>query len=163
MYITIAEYAKKHNLSTAKVKRMVSKLKGAKQCPNCKKWQIPSSTTPIYIPNKRNYKNFAKKYCYVMDSIALNMQLDNDLSSISNHEITTILKELEKENLIILKENIKSTKGKSTDYELSKKGIDWANKQTEDKNKLIFEILKTIQTTAKAVETIATTLKIQNN
>ena len=159
MYITIAAYAKKHNLSPTKVKCMVPKLSGAKQCPFCKKWQIPSTATPIYIPDKRKYKHFANKYCYIMDSIALNMKLDNDLSGISNNEITTILKELEKEDLIILKQNVKSTKYKNTDYELSRKGIDWANKQTKDKSKVILEIFKAIQTVANTVETIATVLK----
>ena len=57
--MTEKQFQEKWKISKAKLLKMAPYIEGAKQCPNCKKWEFPDNAAAIYIPDRREYKNNA--------------------------------------------------------------------------------------------------------
>ena len=158
--MTIKQYAKKHELSLQKVKSMLPKLEGIIKCENCGKFTIPADAIPIYIPDKNKYRQDARKFCYVMDAISNKMRFDQELSSISQEECQRCLKILREADFIVLDASSSCDISNPLSYTLSIKGFNWKQSQTKDKNQMILEILKTIQSVGNAT---AACLKIMSS
>lgn len=159
--MTVQEYAKKHNIPVGKVKQMLSKLEGVRICECCGKYSIPENAIPIYIPNKNKYKRDAKKYCCVMDAVADGMRFDDNLSMITQEEARVCLNMLREANFIVLR-NSDEDASTPLNYMLSAEGINWKQTQTEDKNQMIKEVLKTIRSIADAAKAWGDAIKPTN-
>lgn len=145
------EYAKKWNITKDRAKLMAPYIGGYK-CPCCNQWNIPDDAQAIYIPDKRKYKKECKKYCYLIDAITQNMKLDEDLSSITNIECRTIVRELRSKNAIVLKDGCNQDSLDYCDYMVSADYLNWKQTKDSEKSELI---LSTIIKCAEAATAIA--------
>ena len=156
--MTTKAFAQLKGISLDKAKAMAPYIKGATQCPNCKVWNIPKNAKPIYIPDGRRYSRHARPYCYVLDAIELDMEINFTISCIDEDIYKTVIRELYKNECIVRKENSNVNSLYHLDYMVSLKTVDWQNKKSEEKTKLIYE---TIQSCADAVgETMKTVGKL---
>lgn len=157
--MTTREFANRKGISHSKVKKMAPYLVGAVKCPKCKCWIIPDNAKPIYIPDKRKYSKLAKNYCYLIDAIALEMDLHPEISCISPETCATIVRELRKKELITLKvgKNIESLY--HLDYVISLKLLTWNYKESKEKSELIYKTVlagfSAIAETANMTHTLA--------
>ena len=154
--MTNQEFSKEKNISTNKVAKMAPYIEGATQCPSCKKWVIPNDAKAIYIPDKRKYTIHSRPYCYVIDAIALDMELNPAISLITEQNVRTIVRELYDNGLIVLKENCDTGSLNHLDYIISLKLIGWQSKTSQEKSKLICQ---TIQSCANALAQTADAVK----
>ncbi len=157
--MTTREFANKKGLSHSKVKKMVPYLVGAIKCPKCKCWIIPDNAKPIYIPDKRKYSKLTKNYCYLVDAIALEMDLHPEISCISPETCETIVRELRKKELIVLKVGKNSESLYHLDYMISLELLNWNDRESKEKSKLICKTVlagfNAIAETASMTKTLA--------
>ena len=154
--MTIQEFSKEKNISTNKAVKMAPHIEGSTQCPCCKKWIFPNTAKAIYIPDKRKYTTFSRPYCYVIDAIALDMELNPAISAITEQNARTVVRELYDNGLIILKENCDRGSLYHLDYMLSIQLLEWQTKSSQEKSKLICQ---TIQSCANAIAQTAEAIK----
>ena len=161
--MTIKEFVKKKEISLDKAKKMAPHIPGSTHCPCCNGWIFPDDAKAIYIPDKRKYSPYVRPYCYVLDAIALDMNLISELSFISDDIQRTVVRELAKNELIVLKDGCDNQSLYHLDYILSLRLIEWQEKKNEEKSKLIFETINScayaLGKTAEAVTTVAKTVK----
>ena len=158
--MTISEFANKKGLSIRHIKIMAPYINGAKRCIYCKKWEIPPDSKPIYIPDKRKYNAYSKYYCYVIDAISLDMDLNENVSLISENQIKTVVRELRNFGLITPKNGCPENSFDYQDYMLSLKLIEWHYKKSYEKTKLILEIINSCATVAKKATQTAKILSL---
>jgi hypothetical protein len=161
--MTIQEFSKEKNISTNKAVKMAPRIEGSTQCPCCKKWIFPDTAKAIYIPDKRKYSPYVRPYCYVLDAIALDMDLVSEVSFISDDIRRTVVRELAKNELIVLKDGCDNQSLYHLDYILSLRLIEWQERTNKEKSKLILETINScayaLGKTAEAVTTVAKTVK----
>jgi hypothetical protein len=152
------EFQEKWQISRAKLLKMAPYIEGAKQCPNCKKWEFPDNAVAIYIPDKREHRSAVhiKNYAYVMDAIVLKMELMEILSTLSDIEVKTAVRELKKEGLIVLLEGKQDNSLCHLDYMPSIKAVKWQELKAAQKRELLTQIFRAV---ANTVELIATCVK----
>ena len=161
--MTIKDFAKSKKISLDKAKKMAPYIPNSTHCPCCDGWIFPDNSKAIYIPDKRKYSLYARPYCYVLDAISLDMDLNSELSLISDDIKRTVVRELVKNELIILKDGCDSQSLYHLDYILSLKLIEWQERTNKEKSKLILETINScayaLGKTAEAVTTVAKTVK----
>jgi len=157
--MTTRDFANRKGISHSKVKKMAPYLVGAVKCPKCKCWIIPDNAKPIYIPDKRKYSKLAKNYCYLIDAIALEMDLHPEISCISPETCATIVRELREKELISLKVDKNSESLYHLDYIISLKLLNWNDKKSKEKSELIYKTVlagfNAIAETANMIRTLA--------
>ena len=139
--MTIKAFACNNKISASKAKAMAPYIDGASQCPCCKKWIVPHDARPIYIPDKRKYSVCARPYCYVLDAIALGMELKSDVSNINGDIVKTVVRELRKNGLIVIIDGREKNSLYHLDYMISLEYANWQERKNEEKSKLICEII----------------------
>ena len=159
------KFAEIHRISKAKAKAMAPYIKGAQQCSCCKGWNIPENSKPIYIPDKRKYRRNKEqychmwKYCYMLDAIALDMEIEPNLLGMDENTYKTLLKELYRNGFIVRKENSQDNSLYHLDYIISLQFGLWEQKRTQEKLELICNIVQnctdTVKETIKVVEKIS--------
>ena len=137
---------------------MIPYFEGARLCSLCHKWEIPVEPKPIYVPDKRCYNQYSKKYCYVIDTIAQEMEIHPKISGVDDVECRTVVRELKAKNLIILKENSPVDSLNYHDYIVSF-DFAWNEKTAEQKTEIIINLLKL---GAEAIKLTATVISIAN-
>lgn len=138
------------------MKKMVPYLKNAYLCPCCNKWWIPEDAKPIYIPNQNTYNKYSRSYCYVIDAIALKMELNENISMISDREVKTIVKVLRDYGCIELLEGSDRNSLNHLDYGLSIAFLGWKEQKSSEKTKMV---LSTIKSCANAITSVVELLK----
>ncbi len=140
--MTVKEFANINGISTSSAKKMAPYINGATQCPCCEAWTIPNGARPIYIPDKRKYGSCAKPYCYVLDAIALGMDLNQNVLNMDEEKVKTVVRELRKHELIVLREGCDADSLYHLDYIISLKYAEWNERKSQEKTKLIFKTVK---------------------
>ena len=138
---------------------MLPHIEGVKECPCCHKQLIPKDTKPIYIPDKRNYTNRSRKYCYVMDAIAQEMRIHSELSCIDEAECRTVIRELKNNKWIVLKEGCVEDSLDYNDY-LPSLSLDWHHQKSSQKTELVINALKA---TAELIKLANTAIVFANS
>lgn len=156
--MTIKEFSKTRNVSLDQAKKMAPFIHGSTKCPCCNGWIFPDKAKAIYIPDKRKYSPYARPYCYVLDAIALDMDLISELSFISDETKRTVVRELAKNELIVLKDGCDSQSLYHLDYILSLRLIEWQEKKNEEKSRLIYETIKSCADALSKTAEVVTTL-----
>lgn len=156
--MTEKEFQEKWKISKAKLLKMAPYIEGAKQCHNCKKWEFPDNASAIYIPDRREYKNnaYIRNYAYVMDAITFKMRLTEILSTLSDVEVRTVVRELKKEGLIVLLDGKKENSLCHLDYMPSIKVGEWKEFKAMQKRELLIQFFRTV---ANTIELVATCVK----
>ncbi len=161
--MTIKDFAKSKKISLDKVKKMAPYIPGSTHCPCCDGWLFPDDAKAIYIPDKRKYSPYTRAYCYVLDAIALGMDLNSELSLVPDNTQRTVVRELVKNELIVLKDGCDNQSLYHLDYILSLRLIEWQERTNKEKSKLILETINScayaLGKTAEAVTTVAKTVK----
>ena len=111
--MTIKEFAKRKEIPMDKAKKMAPYIPNSTHCPCCDRWIFPDDAKAIYIPDKRKYSPRVRAYCYVLDAIALGMELNSELSLVPDDTKRTVVRELFKNELII-KRRMRQSKLKSS-------------------------------------------------
>lgn len=157
--MTEKQFQEKWEISKAKLLKMAPYIEGAKQCPNCKKWEFPDNAIAIYIPNKTHYGNNQglKDYAYVLDAIEAKMELNEEISGVQNDIVKTVVRELKKKGAITLIEGRKEDSLYHLDYHLSADFIKWKEKKTAQKRKQLIQVFDFLK---KAVKLAANCAKI---
>lgn len=119
--------------------------------PAVKHGRFPMMHAP-YIPDKRKYSIYARPYCYVLDAIALKMDLNSNVSNIDDETAKTAVRELYKNGLIVKIEGREKDSLCHLDYMISLKYDNWIKREAKEKSKLICE---TIISCANAAERTA--------
>ena len=160
--MTIKEFAKEKGISLDNAKKMASYIPDSVHCPCCDGWIFPDNAKAIYIPDKRKYSPYVRPYCYVLDAIALDMDLVSEVSFISDDIRRTVVRELAKNELIVLKDGCDNQSLYHLDYILSLRLIKWQERTNKEKSKLIFETINScayaLGKTAEAVTTVDKTV-----
>ncbi len=161
--MTIKDFAKSKKISLDNAKKMAPYIHNSTHCPCCDGWIFPDNAKAIYIPDKRKYSPYVRPYCYVLDAIALDMDLVPEVSFISDDIRRTVVRELAKNELIVLKDGCDNQSLYHLDYILSLRLIEWQERTNKEKSKLIFETINScayaLGKTAEAVTTVAKTVK----
>ena len=153
--MTEKQFQEKWKISKAKLLKMAPYIEGAKQCPNCKKWEFPDNAAAIYIPDRREYKNnaYIRNYAYVMDAITFKMRLTEILSTLSDVEVRTVVRELKKEGLIVLLEGKQENSLFHLDYMPSIKLEKWKELKAVQKRELLIQIVRGVANTIELATT----------
>lgn len=147
--LTIEQYADIHGLAKSKVKKMCPYITNAEQCVCCQKWIIPKDAVPVYIPDKRLYTKITRKYCYVLDAINDNQLIVEEITYISENECRALVRELEENGLI--KAIVEDNNYDYQNYIVSIRGVEWRQKDSKEKSKIIEDFLKAMLGTVKIV------------
>lgn len=163
--MTTKEFAKKWDISQNKVKQMLDFLPGITYCKHCKAAEIPDNAKAIYIPDKRKYskKEPLKKYCYLIDTISQNMVLEEKFTGITKDNAETMVRHLYDEGYLLRKNNAPAGSYNYADYIVSTKIAGWDSMKSEEKAKIISDVLQTINHIANAVEQVARTAEAAIN
>jgi hypothetical protein len=152
--MTLKEFAKKWSISESKAKRMMPYIDGVTRCKSCNAYEIPDDAVAIYIPNKSHYSQRAKLYCYVLDAICRKMELNDSLSLITKQECNTIIKELIKHHLIILKDGCDEDSLNHLDYTTSFEVFEWERKKSAEKCEFVYNALALLINVSKTIANI---------
>ena len=146
--LSFKEVQKNFNISQKKLYEMAKYL----NIPKGKygKYLFPDDFKPVYIPDGREYKNLknsqALPYVYVMDVISKLWLAKDNYMGIDDQIRKTVVRELKKNKLIILKNDADKSSLDYTDYMVSLNVNNWMERKTKDREQFILNVITAVAT-----------------
>ena len=136
--ISTKEAAEKWKISDKKVKAMAQYIEGAFECPCCNNWILPDDSMQVYIPDRRHYgKSSLKNYTFILDAIAGRKKIVCELLFLDEVTLRTIVRELNKNGLLIILDGRDENSLEYTDYWIALQYGDWLNKSNQEKLRIV--------------------------